>query len=112
MVADLQNGSAGCEFVRLEPVSHVTDKRFRDPIEVDDWFQPEMMIAFEHFHRLFFRFEPCSHNEFSVIDLSVFLRGTPSFSVVFPVEVIRVDERSILKPLRLERWIGGTRARA
>ena len=57
MVADLKTGSTGCEFVLYKFVPQVTDKPFRDPIEVDDRFQSEMMIAFEHPHRLFFRFE-------------------------------------------------------
>jgi hypothetical protein len=86
----------------------VTDKRFRDAIEVDDRFQSEVMIALERFHRLFPRFELCSHNQLAILDLIALLRGTPSFSVEFMIEIVRVDERSSLEQLRLEsRWIGG-----
>lgn len=112
VVTDLKAGSAGSEFVRLEPVSHMTDNYFRDSIEVDDRFQSKVMIAFEHFHRLFFRFEPCRHDQIPVLDLPVFLRDAPSFPVVFSVKIIRVDERSRLKHLRLEGGrIGGIRGR-
>jgi len=45
VVADLKTGPARCEFVLYKFVPQVTDKPFGDPIEVDDRFQSEMMVA-------------------------------------------------------------------
>ena len=89
----------------------MADKRFGDPIEVDHRFQSKVMIAFEYVHRLFFRFELCSHYQLAVADLPVFLQSPPAFYIVFPVEIVRVDERSTVKQLRFEDRIGGTCAR-
>lgn len=99
VVANLKDGPACFQFFLLALVPQVTNKLVGDPIQMHDRFQSKVVIAFEHFHRLFFRFEFRRHGQLAVCDLFVPRRRTPSLSVDLAIKIVGVDERARFEQL-------------
>jgi antitoxin component of MazEF toxin-antitoxin module len=108
VVADLKNRTARGEFLRLELVAQVTNKLFRDAIEVNDGFQAEVVISIQGFHRHFFGFEQWRYDQFAILDFFVFFGCSPSFPVEFPIKIVGVDQGSGFKHFRLKFRLLGT----
>ncbi len=95
-----KTGPAWGDFLLFALVAKVTNKLFRDFVEVPYWFQTEMMIAFELLHRFFPVRKLRSDDQLTVLDLRAL--GSPVLSVQLPVKVVGVDQCSGLEQLGLE----------
>jgi len=100
VVADLKTRATWCEFWFLKLVAQMTDKLFRDLVEMSYRLKAQMMIALQLFHRFLAIGELRFNDQRSVLDLRAL--GAPALTVELPIKIIGVNELSVLKQFRFE----------